>query len=85
MPRIERIEYEGTQRWKVIVEQYTRVCRLPNGIVLRHDGKDLWDTGRGGSWYGRPPADWDESLAVDEAHTVEALHMRMSSHDPDDD
>ena len=48
------------ERW---TETYTLRQDLPDGTVLRSDGKCLWSA-NGTSWKGMPPKKWDDSKAV---------------------
>ena len=47
-----------------ITEIYTHKMTLPDGRLVRWDGKDLWSIGNY-SWYGSPPEGWDKSKAVE--------------------
>lgn len=66
MPRFEDeiaryrdcVEVAVTETWTLRVD-------LPNGTILRGDGKDFWHNGRC-SYYGKAPAGWDDSRAYAE-------------------
>lgn len=48
-----------------VCERFTLRMDLPDGRVIRHDGKDLWMT-NGASWHGSAPPEWDAAKAVED-------------------
>jgi hypothetical protein len=51
-----------------VTETWTLRVNLPNGTILRGDGKDFWHNGRC-AYYGKAPAGWDDSKAYVEEFT----------------
>jgi hypothetical protein len=64
MPRRQEVIRMFGPVWQVeVYESYSLRLDLPNGDVLRSDGKNLWFR-NGCSWLGPPHKSWDESKAV---------------------
>jgi hypothetical protein len=71
MGRVKRIlhSWKPAMAEEEITETFTHVCRLPGGSTLRGVPEEgFWFNG-GASWYGVPPAGWDDALAVPEKFT----------------
>lgn len=73
MPRIQEMSHwhgNSARGIEKVIDTFTLRQDLPDGSIIRTDGKGLW-MHRRMTWMGQAPKEWDPSKAVKEDHKVE--------------